>query len=167
MAMHRSKGYFFNYFREVGAAFQGSHLIYTAMGGTGCWSYVGRQAGGRGQRINLGSPRCVNVGTVIHETLHALGWSIYSSRLFDLFLGAVHEQSRPDRDLYVNILWANIKTGKEHNFNKTSNATHSGRGTPFDPESIMIYGPKNFGKDDGKGGKETTIQPLDPNVQIK
>ena len=59
--------------REVDEDFQGAHLIYTAMGGTGCFSYVGRRVGKRGQKINLGSPECLSIGNILHKTLHALG----------------------------------------------------------------------------------------------
>jgi N-acetylneuraminic acid mutarotase len=65
---------------------------------TGCSSFVGRQGGV--QLVNLATgcdwPR------VMHEILHALGmW---------------HEQSRCDRDTYVEILWANIQPTKQHNY---------------------------------------------------
>ena len=83
------------------------------------------------------------------------------------FLGAVHEQSRPDRDFYVSILMENVQPGSQKNFRKESNDTHSGRGTPFDPQSIMIYGPNDFGIEDSMGQRKTTIQPLDPNVEIR
>ena len=62
----------------------------------------------------------------------------------------------------------NVEIGKRKNFRKKSADTHSGRGTPFDPQSIMIYGPKDFGiQDSTTGERKTTIQPLDPNVEIR
>ena len=82
-------------------------------------------------------------------------------------LGAVHEHSRPDRDSYVSILMENVMPGEEPNFEKKNITTYSGRGTPFDPHSIMIYGPKDFGiKDRTTGQRKTTIQPCDPNIEI-
>ena len=79
----------------------------------------------------------------------------------------MHEQSRPDRDSYVSILMENVEQGSEKNFRKKSDDSHSGRGTPFDPQSIMIYGPKDFGIEDSMGQRKTTIQPLDPKVEIR
>ena len=79
----------------------------------------------------------------------------------------MHEQSRPDRDSYVSILMENVELGSQQNFRKVSRDTHSGRGTPFDPLSIMIYGPTDFGTEDSMGERKTTIQPLDPNVEIR
>ena len=38
---------------------------------------VGR-VGKKGQRVNLGSPECLNIGTILHETLHGLGLSALS-----------------------------------------------------------------------------------------
>ena len=58
--------------RLVDSTFKGSHLIFTPMGGTSCFSNVGR-VGGNGQLVNLGSAECLHQGVIIHETLHALG----------------------------------------------------------------------------------------------
>ena len=33
--------------------------------------------------------------------------------------------------------------------------------------SIMMYGPNDFGTDDGLGGRRTTIQVLDPTIEIR
>ena len=59
----------------------------------------------------------------IHELFHALGsW---------------HQQSRPDRDDYVEIIFANVQSGREHNFNKHPNADVLD--TVYSYRSVMHY----------------------------
>ena len=146
--------------------YHGSHLIFTPTGGSGCYSSVGRDKLGRGQYINLGSPECLAVGTIIHETLHSLGLSLTWTETYTNS-GAVHEQSRPDRDIYVSILLDNVEPGREANFRKKRSETFNSRNTPFDYQSIMLYPSDAFGKEDGSGGRKTTIQPLKPGVEIR
>lgn len=61
------------------------------------------------QRLSIGS-NCDRLGTVEHEFLHALGFW--------------HEQSRPDRDDYVNIVWDEITPGNPFISIKVSNLTY-------------------------------------------
>ena len=70
------------------------------------------------------------MGTVTHEIAHALGFW--------------HEQSRPDRDQSVRIVWENIEPGKEHNFNKMDYTQIDSRGVEYDYNSIMHYGAFSF-----------------------
>jgi hypothetical protein len=66
----------------------------------GCWSKVGRRGGEQAVSLGLGC----GVGAAIHEIGHALGlW---------------HEQSRSDRDQFIQILWENIADDMEYNFDK-------------------------------------------------
>ena len=90
-----------------------------------------------------------------------------SSKSCYAIIGAVHEHSRPDRDSHVSILFENIQPGAEKNFRKVGNGTHSARGTPFDLESIMFYGPTDFGIIDSTGKRKTTIEPLRPGYEIR
>ena len=60
-----------------------------------CWSIIGR-SGGR-QLLKMGN-FCLQLGTAIHEAMHAAGF--------------YHEQSRYDRDNYVKIFWNNIQSGE-------------------------------------------------------
>ena len=74
---------------------------------------------------------------------------------------------RADRDLYVKILLENIKDGSEQNFLKKETDLYSTRDTPFDFDSIMIYGPTDYGILDSVGQRMTTIQPLVPGEEIR
>ena len=79
----------------------------------------------------------------------------------------MHEQSRPDRDIYVSILLDNVEPGREANFRKKRSETFNSRNTPFDYQSIMLYPSDAFGREDGSGGRKTTIQSLKPGVEIR
>jgi len=50
------------------------------------------------QVINLEAGRCMNKATIMHEAIHSLGFN--------------HEQTRTDRDKYINIYWRNILPGE-------------------------------------------------------
>jgi hypothetical protein len=105
---------------------------------TGCSSAVGRQGGE--QTIDLADD--CSTGSTAHEMLHALG--------------QIHEQSRCDRDTYVEILFDNVEDGKAHNFEKRcDDATDLG---PYDFGSIMHYPLDAFSKNG-----QNTIR-LRPNV---
>jgi astacin len=108
---------------------------------TGNSSYVGC----------IGGEQVVNIYNwswefiITHELGHALGlW---------------HEQSREDRDTYVQINWGNIESGKEHNFyTHTPDSTWVGdMFGPYDFMSVMHYGDYAF-SDNG----QRTIEVLPP-----
>ncbi|XP_076581894.1 meprin A subunit beta [Chaetodon auriga] len=96
--------------------------------GSGCSSSVGNQRVGK-QRLSIGK-NCDRLGTVEHEFLHALGFW--------------HEQSRADRDDYVNIMWDRIEAGKEHNFRTYDDTVSSALGVPYDYGSVMHYSKTSF-----------------------
>ncbi|KAM7061044.1 meprin A subunit alpha [Acridotheres tristis] len=96
---------------------------------SGCWSMVGDLQ--TGQNLSIGSG-CDYRAIVEHEILHALGF--------------YHEQSRMDRDDYVNIWWDEILEGREHNFAKYDDTYITDLNTPYDYESLMHYAPFSFNK---------------------
>ena len=125
--------------RKVTESYHGSHLIFTPTGGSGCYSSVGRDKLGRGQYINLGSSECLAIGTIIHETLHSLGWELNccSYVMVVHYLGGTHEHMRWDRDGFVKILRQNLLPEAERNFDTKSGDAFSTFGTPFDYDSVM------------------------------
>jgi len=96
---------------------------------SGCFSHVGKKRYGGKQTVSIGYG-CEFKSIALHEILHALG--------------IFHEQSRPDRDQYVEIQWDNIMKGKKHNFQKEKKAETFG--IPYDYRSLMHYGKYDFSK---------------------
>lgn len=104
-------------------------------------SYVGFQGGEQVIKI---SSVCKEM-TVAHEIGHALGlW---------------HEQSRSDRDNYIQIMWDNIEP--EHIFNFNQHLRDGQDIGEYDYSSVMHYSAYAFSKNG-----EKTIIPLLPNVEI-
>ncbi|KAL7071149.1 hypothetical protein ACQ4LE_009402 [Meloidogyne hapla] len=110
----------------------------------GCYSLVGK-VGGK-QPVSLGEG-CMTIGIVIHELMHSVGF--------------FHEQSRTDRDDYVNILWENIDPTLRDQFDKYSQNMIDYLGAKYDYFSVMHYGPFAF----SKNGKPT-IEPKEKTVTI-
>jgi len=114
----------------------------------GCWSFVGRDVEYYGsQSISIQIDGCMYKGTIVHEFLHAAGFQ--------------HEQSRPDRDSYLNVNYKNIIPGEEPQFDKTTDAKTFG--IPYDYYSIMHYGSFAFSKD----GVSATMLPKRRGVVLK
>jgi PKD repeat protein len=93
----------------------------------GCSSSVGRQGGEQTLRL---TSDC-GTGATAHEMLHALGME--------------HEQSRCDRDDYVEILFDNVEDGQESNFEKKCDGT-TDFGVNYDFGSMMHYALDAFSK---------------------
>lgn len=90
-----------------------------------CYSYLGRMGGW--QPIYLSS-EC-QPKEIAHEVLHALGF--------------VHEQSRADRDQYVEIVWDAIDPKFRDQFEKVPEEWMQIYGdSPWDPSSLLMYDPK-------------------------
>jgi len=118
--------------------------IFIQSSASGCWSNIGMQAPhmmefmglGGNQKMNLQAPGCNDCGTAIHEMLHSMGMA--------------HEQTRPDRDNFVEIEWSNIKSNMFSQFTKNPRADTS---EPYDILSIMHYGTLAF----SGNGKQTIV----------
>ncbi|VDL95277.1 unnamed protein product [Schistocephalus solidus] len=94
-----------------------------------CCAFVGRRGENEPQTVSIG-PGCEHVGVIIHELGHALGFW--------------HEQSRPDRDGYVEILEENIVPQMRFNFAKMHPTQVNSLGEPYDFDSIMHYRRNDF-----------------------
>lgn len=117
----------------------------------GCSSYIGRtwmsNQNPNGQLVTLG-PGCVSTGVIQHEFYHAMG--------FD------HEQTRSDRDDYVNIKFENIEDDMEYNFYKNDATDHHVMAeSPYDFWSVMQYSSYSFSMNGGATiTKKTDDQPF-------
>ena len=107
--------------------------------GEGCESTVGAPHDNSNRHVSLASG-CMERGIVQHELIHVLGFW--------------HEQSRVDRDQYVDIKWENIKNGICENFKMYADPIDDHLGLPYDLRSIMHYKSTAFSKN-----MEDTIVP--------
>lgn len=122
--------------------------IHYVNAGDGCWtSSLGRDPEEsmlpHGQLIMFEERICAKMDLVQHEMMHALGFG--------------HEQSRPDRDDYVKIIWENIEEKRRKQFEIIHEV--DSLGTPYDYDSILHY-PANSWSKNG----EPTIVGLNNNV---
>ncbi|GCC35821.1 hypothetical protein chiPu_0014309 [Chiloscyllium punctatum] len=111
--------------------------------GPACYSSVG--FGRNGRILSLKNPECIHFGVISHEFLHAIGFQ--------------HEQSRSDRDLYIQIIWENISDDLKYNFNKLDT---NNLGTKYDYGSVMQYGRTAF----SKNGRPTMVPIPDSDIEL-
>ncbi|XP_055351586.1 fibroblast growth factor receptor 4-like isoform X2 [Paramacrobiotus metropolitanus] len=93
--------------------------------GAHCLSYTGRTGGKQAFPVQRA---CLNeYGSIQHELMHTLGF--------------YHENQRPDRDKYIQIIWSNIKPEGFNNFAiRHEMETY---GLPYDYYSVTHYNPFN------------------------
>jgi len=102
----------------------------------------------------LPSPQDVNMVSWDHPSTN---WIIVNE--LGHALGMFHEQSRSDRDNFVDILEENIQEGEENNFELQVDSDNVG---DYDFDSIMHYPHNAFGIDG-----QTTIEPLPAYEEFK
>jgi len=122
-------------FRERTANDKDSVRIFK---GNGCYATIGKDDDNP-EMVSLGDG-CYYEGTVVHELMHSVGF--------------YHEQNRSDRDSFITIYWDNIDEAYKDQFNKLDPSDNKIL-TPFDYNSIMLYGPHSYSKD----GKAITMEP--------
>ncbi|XP_067120553.1 tolloid-like protein 1 [Centruroides vittatus] len=83
---------------------------------------------------------CSSTGVIKHEIGHAIGFQ--------------HEQSRPDRDKYIKVLFENIDEEFVKEFEKASSFEIDSLGFGYDFQSIMHY-PSNIFSKNGKATMES------------
>jgi len=102
----------------------------------GCSSLVGRVKSKGSQKLSL-TKNCKKYTIVLHEIMHTLGFW--------------HEQSRPDRDDYVTVFYENIKPERRGAFKKFEPYDVNSFNSPFDKDSIMMYGSFTYAINKTKG----------------
>ncbi|CAI2342815.1 unnamed protein product [Caenorhabditis sp. 36 PRJEB53466] len=102
--------------------------VYLLMSGAedGCWSTVGRDEAQKAQILNIGAG-CEMFGITSHELAHALG----------LF----HEQSRYDRNSYVQIVKSRIASKNFYDFAVVGKKNMDTYEQKYDIGSVMHYRP--------------------------
>ena len=93
---------------------------------TAASSAIGRQGNGR-QTISLLGGIEIDRSVIMHETLHAAGF--------------FHEQSRPDRDAFVDIDLSCVDANLRYNYDREDGALDLGL---YDFESVMHYSTGSF-----------------------
>jgi len=127
---------------DVGVAASGdkcneSPAVWVTQASSGCYSYVGMMHWWERQDLNLG-PGCTTLGITMHEFLHAFG--------------QLHEQSRSDRDDYIDIYLDNVNEDYKSQYENDPNGDIS---RPYDILSIMHYHDSAFSSN---GQKTMTVK---------
>lgn len=115
-------------FEEVPLGYEKIHVLF--LQSHHCTSPIGRRPYDENTPVTT-HPRCT-IPMMEHELLHVLGFS--------------HEQSRPDRDAYVQIVEENIKRVAKWNFRKQKRSEVIDLNSEYDLTSILHYGQYAFTK---------------------
>lgn len=107
------------------------HYIYVSNQVPRCFTQVG-YVHEEAQGMSLGSGECLTKAGIIHEFLHALGFT--------------HQIRTPNRDKYVKVLWENIDQRYVNNFQKYNDSDVTDFGYAYDYQSVMNYESYAFSK---------------------
>lgn len=102
------------------------YIYFTSSTKELCQSYLGR----RGGKQEVFLHKHCGPGQILHELMHVLGF--------------VHEHSRADRDIFVDIQWDNIKPEYLNQFQKIEAEISLPVETEFDFNSILLYPSRAF-----------------------
>jgi hypothetical protein len=107
--------------------------VFFERGNDNCFASLGRLGTGL-QPVKL-ADGC-GTGEIMHEIMHVLGF--------------IHEQSRPDRDQFIAVLWDNIEDQYRDQYAVAPETlAFPLRGSSFDFRSLMLYRPDTFAKHAG------------------
>jgi len=106
------------------------YVVFRAARGTSSRSSLGKRGGE--QYIDLSPSGARDPRIVMHEVGHAIG--------------LVHEQQRPDRDAYVTVRYECMEDRHRKQFDVNPRIRDEQERTPFDFDSIMLYGSQIFAK---------------------
>ncbi|XP_055851143.1 zinc metalloproteinase nas-4 [Episyrphus balteatus] len=130
--------------RNNSTAINGQRVVLYTTSGKHCGTRVGYQTIPSTVHNVYLSPLCLTIpGAVQHETMHVMG--------------IFHEQSRFDRDEYIDIDWTNIHVKNYHNFIKVPVEYAKPYDVTYDYGSIMHYSEYAFAKDPRK--KSIKVRP--------
>jgi len=115
--------------------------------GKGCCSHVGRRGGKQNLSLGIG---CIRHGIIVHELGHTIGFW--------------HEQNRPDRGSFIDILYSNVERGKQINFDLVEEAEVETLDQDYDYRSIMHYGSKFFNRNGGDTIRPKSYYRIDPSL---
>ncbi|KAI1290325.1 Astacin-like metalloprotease toxin 1 [Halotydeus destructor] len=117
----------------------------TIQSGQGCSAHVGRLGGEQMMTLGRG---CENVGIMVHELMHVIGF--------------YHLHQRYDRDKYLHVHWNHIRPMFLSNF-KLLGKKDKRVESKFDYKSIMLYGTNAFSVDQ----RVDTMTPTSRGATIK